>query len=147
MGGYRDSPAGPGTGGARRFGIDRRGILKLTGFIGLAGISTGSAAATASGQDVTIVAADNDYGFNYPYYFYVPDTETSHERPILVEPNNTGYSSDDFEEHRRSAQSLIQHGFCRDISDTLEVPLLVPVFPRPSSEPISHSRLRLKLPR
>jgi len=76
--------------------------------------------------------------FNYPYYLYtpVPEGDVDEEKPILVEPNNTGQVADDLELHRERAEELVDGGgISRDISDTLTVPLLVPVFPRPESEP------------
>lgn len=128
------------------YSLNRRDVLKTTGggVLGLAAVSGSGIATTRTGSesngsmDVTLVSADSEYGFNYPYYFYVPSANRPDERPILVEPNNTGTASDDFEEHRKSAQGLIQHGFCRRISDELRLPLLVPVFPRPSSAPVDY---------
>ncbi|GAA1317264.1 hypothetical protein GCM10009647_046980 [Streptomyces sanglieri] len=39
-------------------------------------------------------------GFNYPYFLYAPDrVDSDPEAPLLVEPNNTGKSTDDFDEH------------------------------------------------
>ncbi|WP_254274634.1 hypothetical protein [Haloarcula marina] len=88
-------------------------------------------------SSVTFVEADSSAGFNYPYYLYTPDTIREGEVPILVEPNNTGEPTDDFEEHRESAKEFIeQQGLPHYISDDLGVPLLVPVFPRPMSEPV-----------
>lgn len=86
---------------------------------------------------VTLVPPDDDDPFNYPYFLYSPQSITEKPRPILVEPNNTGSSTDDFSEHREAARDAIENGFSRGISDELGVPLLVPVFPRPESDPVS----------
>lgn len=50
---------------------------------------------------------------------------------MVVEPNNTGTTSDDLSLHRTEARELIDGGFVRQISDELRLPALVPVFPRP----------------
>jgi hypothetical protein len=93
------------------------------------------------GMDVTFVDADTDAGFNYPYYLYAPPVPTADAAgPILVEPNNTGTSTDDFRQHREAAREIAEGrgngGSGRTISDRLGVPFLVPVFPRPRSEPV-----------
>ena len=86
---------------------------------------------------VTRVDPDPDAGFEYPYFFYAPPvTESEAGGPILVEPNNTGTATDDFEAHERRARELIERGLSRDVSGQLGVPMLVPVFPRPRSEPV-----------
>jgi hypothetical protein len=53
---------------------------------------------------------------------------------LLVHPNNTGQASDDFEVHRASARRSASAGSVRRLADRLDVPLLVPVFPRPGSD-------------
>jgi len=93
------------------------------------------------GMSVTRVDADPDAGFNYPYFLYVPPVKSSAASgPILVEPNNTGTASDDFELHRDRARRLAEGewngGSGRTLSDRLGVPFLVPAFPRPESEPV-----------
>lgn len=88
---------------------------------------------------VTYVDANPEYGFNYPYYLYTPFPEETgdREKPILVEPNNTGTATDDFQVHRdRAEQRISGGGISREVSETLEVPLLVPVFPRPRTDPV-----------
>lgn len=87
---------------------------------------------------VKYVEPDEGDHFNYPYYLYtpIPAGDTDREKPLLVEPNNTGEATDDFELHRERAKNLVEGGgISREISDTLTVPLLVPVFPRPEREP------------
>lgn len=127
----------------------RRDILKATGIgvLGLAGASTlpgpaaGHESVEASATDLLgpiQVAADSEAGFNYPYYLYVPEATQDEPVPMLVEPNNTGTVSDDFEEHRTSARQFVEGtlGWTRTYSEALTVPLLVPVFPRPRSDPV-----------
>lgn len=88
------------------------------------------------GFDPLFVEADPDAGFEYPYYLYAPDTFPDDPRPILVEPNNTGTSTDEFETHVERAERTIESGTGRTIADDLFAPFLVPVFPRPRRNPV-----------
>ncbi|WP_418282056.1 PKD domain-containing protein [Halorubrum sp. DTA98] len=85
---------------------------------------------------ITYVEPEPDSGFNYPYYIYNPPGNADGDVPLLVESNNTGTATDDFEQHRDRALHLLQHGDSNDISEELNVPLLVPVFPRPRTTPV-----------
>ena len=81
------------------------------------------------------VPAVESSGFYFPYYLYIPqDLSRSEPVRLLVEPNNTGQTTDDFEVHRASAKRLASAGNVRRLADRLHAPLLVPVFPRPSSQ-------------
>jgi hypothetical protein len=81
------------------------------------------------------VPAVESSGFFFPYYLYIPKDLSRREAVrLLVEPNNTGQTTDDFEVHRASAKRLATAGSVRRLADRLQVPLLVPVFPRPSSQ-------------
>src|ERR1051326_5525284 len=90
-----------------------------------------------SGQEALIeVPAAESAGFNFPYYLYVPkDVSRTEPVRLLVEPNNTGQTSDDLEVHRTSAMRLASAGEAHRIGDRLNTPVLVPVFPRPRSQP------------
>jgi hypothetical protein len=45
--------------------------------------------------EVLVVDANNSKGFNFEYYLYIPeDIDKSTTNVILVEPNNTGMTSD-----------------------------------------------------
>lgn len=102
----------------------------------------------ATGFEPRFVDSDPESGFNYPYYLYAPDTFLDgNPTPILVQPNNTGTATDDFDEHREAAEERIERGFARDLADRLRVPLLVPVFPRPRSEPVDWSHYTHQLDR
>ena len=86
---------------------------------------------------VELIEADPAAGFHYPYFLYTPDrNETESELPLLVEPNNTGTSTDDFSKHRVAARELLTRRRTRTIAGELTVPALVPVFPRPESQPV-----------
>jgi len=94
------------------------------------------------------VDADPDAGFNYPYFLYAPPVpEAEAGGPLLVEPNNTGTSTDDFQQHEERARELITSGISRDISGNLGVPMIVPVFPRPRSDPVDGTHYTHQLDR
>lgn len=77
------------------------------------------------------VDADPAQGFHSGYYLYVPSSlrrDANGQTVLLVQPNNSGRTSDDLAVHRRDAWIT---GFeRRRIADTLGVALLVPAFPR-----------------
>jgi len=81
------------------------------------------------------VPASEFSGFFFPYYLYIPKN-LSRSKPVrvLIEPNNTGQATDDFEIHRASAKRYATIGDIRRLADRLQSPLLVPVFPRPRSQ-------------
>jgi len=85
---------------------------------------------------VTLVEADPEAGFNYPYYLHVPERTEDGSRRILVEPTNTGRPSDEFEVHREVAEKRVGGGSGRRIAERLSAPFLHPVFPRPTSDPV-----------
>lgn len=75
-------------------------------------------------------------GFNFPYLLFVPDNmEQEKELFLVVEPNNSGFVSDDLEKHLEKAERTATRPFYTGnyISRKLKFPLLVPVFPRPES--------------
>ncbi len=69
-------------------------------------------------------------GFHWPYYLLIPNN-LSPNTVLLVETNNTGTTSDDIAVHDAAAESLIR--FRSDFAIDLDVPILVPTFPRPSN--------------
>jgi len=87
-------------------------------------------------QDVLAkISANSKKRFNFPYYLFVPRAMDPNKGiHILVESNNTGRCSDDFEIHDRSARRLAESSHAHKMAEKLRVPLLVPVFPRPQSQ-------------
>jgi dienelactone hydrolase len=83
---------------------------------------------------VRYVAADPAAGFRSGYYLYLPHAprrDAHGQATLLVQPNNSGTTTDDIAVQRRDAWWT---GFERKrIADQLGTPLLVPVFPRPAS--------------
>lgn len=59
---------------------------------------------------------------------------------MLVEPNNTGKLSDSIEVHKQYAIDLASASSVgNNISTELKIPLLVPIFPRPASKPLTYT--------
>lgn len=81
------------------------------------------------------VGADPTAGFRSDYYLYIPATLVRDARGqgrLLVQPNNSGRTSDDPAVHRRDAWMTAFER--RRIADRLGVALLVPAFPRTASQ-------------
>ncbi|WP_051205373.1 hypothetical protein [Salinimicrobium xinjiangense] len=79
------------------------------------------------------VKAKPDSGFNYEYLVFIPKaTKKGKEQWLIVEPNNSGFTSDSIEKHHDSAIFVAtKRSLGNYISRELKMPLLVPVFPRP----------------
>ncbi len=80
-------------------------------------------------------------GFFNDYLLFIPKG-TALNRPtfLLVEPNNTGSITDDMTVHRRAAMDLASKSSVgNNVSTELRLPLLVPIFPRPSSKPLVYT--------
>ena len=84
-------------------------------------------------QDLLVdVPASPDAGFHFPYFLFIPQSVPGNQPlRILVAPNNSGQTSDDFSLHRDRAKMLASRGYVRSLAEGLGTPLLVPVFPRP----------------
>ncbi|HHO47755.1 MAG TPA: hypothetical protein ENN06_04780 [Desulfobacteraceae bacterium] len=67
-------------------------------------------------------------GFHWPYYLSIPRSLGS-RAVLLVETNNTGTVSDDQNVHDQAALDLVK--WRSSFAVDLDVPLLVPTFPRP----------------
>lgn len=81
------------------------------------------------------IAPNPENGFNFPYYLFIPQSiDPEGGEHMLVEMNNTGTASDDFELHDRKARQLVERAYANQIARKLNVPLLVPVFPRPREQ-------------
>jgi hypothetical protein len=81
------------------------------------------------------VEAAPDRGFNSPYLLRLPtDTARPFTRHLLVEPNNTGETSDDPDFHRRAAEQTAERAIGQFIAQRLNAPLLIPAFPRPKTD-------------
>ena len=124
----------------------RRLLLKATGAgilapTALSSVTAGdtanspSTAASLEEGSVSKISADPEAGFNYPYFLYLPSQPDS-SKPLVVQPVNTGKSTDDFEEHLKAGERTVRRGTGRTISAELSAPYMVPVFPRPRNQPV-----------
>ena len=88
------------------------------------------------GDQLFRIEADHVAGFNFPCYLYLPaECSPLFHVTLLVEPNNTGFGSDDFAVHDSAAQVQSMHGpLGHYLAEELHMPLLVPVFPRPKKD-------------
>ena len=78
-----------------------------------------------------VVDANPAKGFHYPYLLRIPSN--ARDTVLLVEPNNTGRVSDDFAVHVDAAKGLARSGVGAYAAKQLDIPLLMPVFPRPET--------------
>lgn len=77
--------------------------------------------------------ANGKKGYHYPYFLFLPEHMSPAEKlTLIVEPNNTGHVSDDFDDHLESAKDMIVNdGYLgKHLADQLHYPLVVPAFPR-----------------
>lgn len=89
-------------------------------------------------ENAIYVEASPDDGFHYPYFLYIPpglETDTAHERPLLIEPNNTPSSEDGFEPQLEAGKNILKGSSGKTIADELDLPFLIPLFPRYREEP------------
>lgn len=109
----------------------------LESFAALVGVAGGLAAVSdeVRAEDVELVEAVPESGFHYPYFRYTPGSLRPNAAMLVQSTNTPGGSTDDFSKHREGARDAI-HGLPRVLADELGVPALVPVFPRPRSEPV-----------
>lgn len=83
------------------------------------------------------IEARSDKGFSYPYYLYIPaafreETAKNKTHSLLIIPNNTGTTDDDLSVHEANVkQKMLQIAF---VFGKLNVPVLMPVFPRPKTD-------------
>lgn len=83
--------------------------------------------------EVTLVSADPDLGFNFPYLLFIPNSAIKDSMvSLIVEPNNTGFTSDDFDDHMHQAENLATNddNLGNFLAHEFGYPLLIPVFPR-----------------
>ncbi len=87
-----------------------------------------------AGDDVIQVQANSKAGFNFPFYLFIPKAiDKNQQTHLLVEPNNTGTTSDDQSVHQEKALRMAKNGYPNKIAGKLGSPLLVPTFPRPQT--------------
>lgn len=80
---------------------------------------------------------DPEDHFNYPYFLFIPDdVPTNDSVYLIIEPNNSGMTHDSLQKHIDLARFTASKDFYigNFVSRKLQIPLLVPVFPRPETD-------------
>lgn len=92
-------------------------------------------------DSLLIIKKDAKKGFNSDYILFIPKgTLINKTTFLLIEPNNTGKTSDSMSVHKEYAIDLASKSSVgNNVSTMLKIPLLVPIFPRPSSKPLTYS--------
>lgn len=92
-------------------------------------------------DSLIIIESNPSKGFNNPYILFIPKGTLKNKITyLLVEPNNTGKTTDSLEIHKNSAIELASTSSVgNNISTNLKIPLLVPIFPRPDSKPLVYT--------
>lgn len=94
-----------------------------------------------SRDSLLIISPNPAKGFYHEYLLFIPKGVPLQQTTyLLVEPNNTGKLSDSMPLHRAYAIDLAAvSSVGNNVSTELKVPLLVPVFPRPASQPLTYT--------
>lgn len=92
-------------------------------------------------DSLLVVKKNPKKGFYNDYILFIPKgTPLNKKIFLLVEPNNTGKISDSIEVHKKYAIDLASvSSVGNNISTELKIPLLVPIFPRPASQPLMYT--------
>lgn len=87
------------------------------------------------------IAANPDAGFSHEYLLFIPKgTVKGKTTYLLVEPNNSGFTSDSIDKHREAAIFVAtERSIGNNVSTELKVPFLVPVFPRTKAESLIYT--------
>jgi len=76
--------------------------------LGTAGTTTVSGSSETTSFELSMIDADPDAGFNYPYFLHAPSVEVGGERPILVMVLTYLEPSDTLQDHIDKARDLIE---------------------------------------
>ena len=91
-------------------------------------------------DSLLIVTKQPNKGFHHDYIIFIPKgTLLNATTVLLVEPNNTGKITDSIGIHKEAAIALASvSSVGNNCATELKIPLLVPVFPRPASQPLMY---------
>jgi len=119
----------------------RFSLIMLTFFIQAASFSQQTPVTKMEKDSLLIISKNPEKGFMNDYLLYIPkETAIGKKITLLVEPNNTGLLNDSIEVHREHAIYLASKSSVgNNVSRMLKIPLLVPVFPRPASQPLTYT--------
>lgn len=110
-------------------------------FTGVISLAQNSQTEIFKKDSLIIIEKNPVKGFLNGYILFIPKgTQLNKKTFLLVEPNNTGKLSDSTEIHKRHAIRLASvSSVGNNISTELKLPLLVPIFPRPKSKPLTYT--------
>lgn len=94
------------------------------------------------GGELLFFEANPEKGYHFPYYLFIPDgIDSTNTVIMMVEPNNSGFVSDNIGDHIEKAKRIASLDYYAGnfVARALKVPLLVPVFSRPDSSPNIYS--------
>jgi len=113
-------------------------IFTLFAIVAVAQASTTTA---FKNDSLLIIRKNPEKGFYNDYILFIPKKTPLHKKTfLLVEPNNTGKISDSIAIHKKYAIDLASvSSVGNNISTELSIPLLVPIFPRPASQPLMYT--------
>lgn len=116
-------------------------LILIFAFSHLLSLAQDSETTIIKSDSLIIISKDPEKGFHHDYILFLPKgTPLNKKLFLLVEPNNTGKITDSIEIHKRYAVDLASvSSVGNNISTELKIPLLVPVFPRPASEPLMYT--------
>jgi hypothetical protein len=116
-------------------------LILIFAFSHLLSLAQDSETTIIKSDSLIIISKDPEKGFHHDYILFLPKgTPLNKKLFLLVEPNNTGKISDSIEIHKKFAVDLASvSSVGNNISTELKIPLLVPVFPRPASEPLMYT--------
>lgn len=103
-------------------------LIKKSAVLFLILISNGSYA-----EKIIEVKAEPKKGFSFPFLLKIPASiDTNY---LVVETNNTGVISDDFDVHYKSAKkAIVGNAVGPWVAKKLNSPILIPIFPRPKTD-------------
>lgn len=106
-----------------------------------AGTAQNSLAITLKKDSLLIIGKKPKKGFCNDYLLFVPKgTPRYHKIVLLVEPNNTGKTSDSIDVHKQYAIGLASvSSVGNNVATELKIPLLVPIFPRPAALELTYT--------
>ena len=92
-------------------------------------------------DSLIVVKKEPAKGFFNDYILFIPKGTIRNKKTfLLVEPNNTGKLSDSMDVHLEHAIFIASKSSVgNNISTELKIPILVPVFPRPASKPLTYT--------
>lgn len=107
----------------------------------LGSLAQGSSTEVFKNDSLLFIEKKAAKGFYNGYILFIPKGTPLHKKVfLLVEPNNTGKISDSIEVHKKAAIDLASvSSVGNNISTALKIPLLVPVFSRPASNPLMYT--------